>query len=191
MKFEAVVIGVSAGGLEALDKILPKLLDRFPVPVLIVQHLSPDSDDFLSKRFERRCKNNVKEAEDKDTLTPGTIYFAPPNYHLLVEPDKSLALSVDPRVNFSRPSIDVLFETAAEAFLDKLIGVILTGSNEDGANGLAAVKEHGGLTIVQDPQTAVAEQMPMAALKTTKADYVVALHEVAALLNEQVSGSNS
>ncbi len=191
MNFEAVVIGVSAGGLDALDSILPQLPAGFPVSVLIVQHISPDSDNFLSKRFERRCSNRVKEAEDKDVILPGTIYFAPPNYHLLVETDKSLALSVDPRVNFSRPSIDVLFETAAEAFLDTLIGVILTGSNEDGAEGLAAVKEHGGLAIVQDPRTAAAEQMPLAALKATRADYIVALNEVAALLNELVSGPNS
>ncbi len=191
MKFEAIVIGVSAGGLAALDKILPLLEADLPVPVIVVQHLSPDSCDFLSKRFALRCHNKVKEAEDKDQLGAGTIYFAPSNYHLMVEPDKSLSLSLAPRVNFSRPSIDVLFETAAEAYLEKLAGVILTGANEDGADGLAKVKEYGGLAVVQDPRTAEAPQMPAAALAKTKVDYVIPLDNMAAFLNELVSGKNS
>ena len=191
MNIGAVVIGVSAGGLAALDQILPCLRPDFAVPVVVVQHLAPDSDDFLPKRFQSRCANPVKEVEDKDVLEPGTIYFAPPNYHVLVERNKTLALSVDPRVHFSRPSIDVLFETAAEAYLDKLIGIILTGANEDGANGLAAVKEYGGTTIVQDPETAEVAIMPKAALEKTKVDYVIPLNEIAALVNALVSGKNS
>jgi two-component system chemotaxis response regulator CheB len=124
----------------------------------------------------------IQEAKDKTTIRPGVIYVAPPNYHLLVEDDRTLALSIDPRVNFSRPAIDVLFESAVDVYAHHIIGVILTGGNHDGAHGLRRIKEAGGLTIVQDPKTAKAGMMPAAALAATAVDYVLPLPEIGALL---------
>lgn len=186
--YDAVVIGVSAGGLAALEKILPKLDKSIPVPVLIVQHVSPGSDNYMPKHFDSRSKVTVKEAEDKEVPVHGTVYFAPPNYHLLVEFERTLALSVEERVNFSRPSVDVLFETAAEAYRDKLIGVVLTGANSDGANGLARIKRLGGLTIVQSPETAEADAMPLAALEAVEADHVLPLGEIGYFINSLLMG---
>ena len=134
--FEAMVIGVSAGGLAALGKILPELSEDFPLAVLIVQHMRRDADGFLWRHLDTLSRLTVKEAEDKEAIQPKTVYIAPPDYHLLVEPDRTLSLSADERVNFSRPSIDVLFETAAEVYQQRLIGVILTGANNDGTRGL-------------------------------------------------------
>jgi len=183
-KYEAVVIGVSAGGLAALDRILPLLHKNFCVPILIVQHIGADSDSYLPNHFDVRCSIRVKEAEDKEHIQRGNIYFAPPNYHLMVEHDRCIALSIDEKVNYSRPSIDVLFETAAIVYRQKLIGVVLTGANHDGARGLARIKQYGGLTIVQDPDSAEVDTMPKAAIKATEVDQILPLKEIAALLNE-------
>lgn len=142
--YDAVVIGVSAGGFKALEQILPRLDGEIPVPLLVVQHVSPDSDNYMPRHFASRCVVKVKEAEDKEKPARGTVYFAPPNYHLMVEFDRTLALSADEKVNFSRPSVDVLFETAADAYGEKLVGIVLTGANADGAAGLAKIKKMGG-----------------------------------------------
>nr|WP_321469045.1 chemotaxis protein CheB [uncultured Desulfobulbus sp.] len=182
--YEAVVIGVSAGGLAALDRILPRLHSPFSVPILIVQHIGADSDSYLPTHFDIRCAMTVKEAEDKERIQGGKIYFAPPNYHLMVEQDRSIALSIDEKVNYSRPSIDVLFETAAITYRQNLIGVVLTGANNDGARGLARIKRYGGLTIVQDPDSAEVDTMPKAALEATDVDRVLPLEEIAVLLNK-------
>lgn len=189
-RYDAVVIGVSAGGLAALEKILPKLDETLPVPVLIVQHISPGSDNYMPLHFDRRCRVAVKEAEDKEEPQPGTVYFAPPNYHLLVELERSLALSTEERVNYSRPSIDVLFETAAEAFRERLIGIILTGANNDGARGLAKIKRFGGLTVVQSPETAEADAMPLAALEAVEADHVIPLSDIGYFINSLLTGED-
>jgi two-component system chemotaxis response regulator CheB len=181
--FRAVVVGVSSGGLEALKILVPGLRANFPLPVLVVQHLAPHSDAYLSTCLDELSALTVKEAEDKEPLVPGTVYVAPPNYHLLVEPGGSLTLSVDPKVNFSRPSVDVLFETASDAFGPDLIGIVLTGANNDGARGLARIKSRGGLAIVQSPETAQAQAMPLAALEATTVDHVLALHDIAPFLN--------
>jgi len=180
--FEAVVIGVSAGGLAALESILPALDESFSMPVLVVQHLSPNSESYLPLHLDVRCTLHAKEAEDKEPLEPGTIYIAPPNYHLMVEEGKTIALSAEERVHFSRPSVDVLFETAAEVFCDRLIGVILTGANSDGADGLAKIKQFGGLAIVQAPETAVADAMPNAAIKAVDVDHVLPLDGIGPFL---------
>lgn len=182
-QFEAVVIGVSAGGLSALEAVLPALDDSFLMPVLVVQHLSPDSESYLPLHLDVRCALHVKEAEDKELLRPGTVYIAPPNYHLMVEADKTLALSAEERVNFSRPSIDVLFKTAAEVFCDRLVGVILTGANSDGSAGLVKIKQFGGLVVVQAPETAVADTMPTAAIKAVDVDHVLPLGQIGLYLN--------
>lgn len=181
--YRAVVIGVSAGGLAALDKILPALDRTFSLPVLVVQHVSPTSENYLPIHFSQRCLLEVKEAEDKEQIEGGVIYFAPPNYHLLVEHNQAIALSTEERVNFSRPSIDVLFETAADAYLDELVGVVLTGANSDGAAGIARIKQFGGLAVVQSPETAEAEAMPRAAIEAADVDYILPLNEIGCFLN--------
>lgn len=181
--YEAVVIGVSAGGLSALDKILPRLDKHIPVPVFVVQHLSPDSDNYLPRHFNARSLVTIKEGEDKEMAVPGTVYFAPPNYHLMLEFERTMSLSIDARVNFSRPSVDVLFETAAETYGDKLIGIILTGANSDGSMGLKKIQLFGGLTIVQSPETAKADAMPKAAIKAVAVDYVLPLDEIGDFIN--------
>jgi two-component system, chemotaxis family, protein-glutamate methylesterase/glutaminase len=182
MKYKAVVIGVSAGGMSALGRILPRLPKDFPMPVIIVQHLSPHSDNFMISHFDRLCQIKVKEADEKETIMPGTAYFAPPNYHLLIETDFTFALSVEERVNFSRPSIDVLFESARDAWCSHLVGIILTGASSDGSKGLKKIKDCGGLTIVQDPQEAEVSVMPESAIKLTKVDKVLKIDDIAAFL---------
>ena len=151
---EAVVIGASAGALEALSNLLPALPADYRLPILIVVHLPPDKTSLLAELLRARCAIRVREAEDKEPIEPGVAYFAPPDYHLLVEQDKRLSLSDDEPVLFSRPSIDVLFESAADAYGGGLIGVVLTGANSDGANGLRAVVEAGGVAVVQKPGSA-------------------------------------
>lgn len=160
----AVVIGASAGAVQALLKILPALPADYPAPVLVAVHVPPDRDNVLVPLLQSRCRVRVKEAEDKEPVAAGVVYFAPSDYHLLVERDGSLALSSDELVNYSRPSIDVLFESAADAYGAGLTGIILTGANSDGAAGLQAVATTGGETIVEDPRHAYAPTMPEAAL---------------------------
>lgn len=188
MAFSAMVMGVSAGGVAALQMILPHLATDLPVPVMIVQHMRSDGDDFLARHLNRSCPIPVKEAEDKEIPEAGVVYLAPADYHLLVEPDRSFALSVGDRVHFSRPSVDVLFETAAEVYLDGLIGVILTGANADGAHGLGLIKQMGGVTVVQDPDTAKAREMPQAALETVAVDFVIPLETMGKFLNDLATG---
>lgn len=182
MKHSAVVIGVSAGGMNALGQILPVLPEDFPVPLIIVQHVSPQSDNYMIRHFDKLSKIRVKEADEKEDIKPGTAYFAPPNYHLLVEEDFTFSLSTEDRVNFSRPSVDVLFESAVDAYCGKLIGIILTGANNDGSKGLKKIKDCGGLTIVQNPEDAEVSAMPEAALHLIKADHVLKVSEMASFL---------
>ncbi|UGS37611.1 chemotaxis protein CheB [Capillimicrobium parvum] len=158
---DLVVIGASWGGLRALRAVLAPLTPDFPAPILIVQHRS-DEESALAELLARTCALTVREAEDKDRLQAGTVLLAPHGYHLLVEGDEAI-LSVDDPVRFSRPSIDVLLESAAEHG-DRAVGVVLTGANADGAAGLAAIRRRGGIAIVQDPQSAERPQMPRAAL---------------------------
>ncbi|MDJ0624547.1 MAG: chemotaxis protein CheB [Desulfocapsaceae bacterium] len=181
-KYQAVVIGVSAGGIAALEKILPVLPEDFGLALLVVQHISADGGNYLVEHFSASCALEVVEAADKERIQQGTVYFAPPNYHLLVERAKTTALTVDAKVNYARPSADVLFETAAEAYCDALIGIVLTGANNDGAAGLARIKQLGGLTIVQSPKSAEATVMPMAALKALTVDHVLDLEEIGPFL---------
>jgi two-component system chemotaxis response regulator CheB len=182
MRYAAVVIGVSAGGIEALKILLPALPASFPLPIAIVQHRDPHADGFLAGYLDRMSSITVSEAEDKEPFCAGHAYLAPAGYHLHVESDRSLSLSVDPRVNYSCPSIDVLFESAADVFAASLIGIVLTGGNADGAQGLKAIKACGGLAVVQDPRTASATAMPRAALEATPVDHVVDLARIAPLL---------
>jgi two-component system chemotaxis response regulator CheB len=181
---EAVVIGASAGALEVLSNLLPALPSDYRLPILIVVHLPPDKTSLLAELLRVRCAIRVREAEDKEPIEPGVVYFAPPDYHLLVEEDKRLSLSDDEPVLFSRPSIDVLFESAADAYGGGLIGVVLTGANSDGANGLKAVVEAGGVAVVQSPGSAYAVAMPEAAIAACPAARVLPVNEIAAYLRE-------
>src|SRR5208337_4069449 len=180
---KAVVIGVSAGGLEVLTMLLPLIPAGFPLPVIVVQHLHPLQDRSFLEILGRSCALVVREAEEKEKALPGVVYFAPPNYHLLIESDATFYLSIDEKVNYSRPSIDVLFETAAEVFGPGLIGIILTGAGKDGAVGLRRTKEKGGTTIVQDPATAQFPIMPRAAMEETEVDHVMNIEEIARFLS--------
>lgn len=186
--YQAITIGVSAGGFKALSVVLPQLARTLPLPVLVVQHLSPVADTYLVDHLRHRCAVQVKLAEDKEPVEAGVVYLAPPDYHLLVEADYSLALSLENRVNYSRPSIDVLFASAAEVYMEKLIGVVMTGANADGARGLARIKECGGLTVVQAPETAEADTMPLAALEAVAVDYIVTLERLGRFLNMLAMG---
>ena len=181
---EAIVIGASAGALEALSSLLPGLPADYRLPILVVVHLPPDKTSLLAELLRVRCAIRVREAEDKEPIEPGVAYFAPPDYHLLVEQDKRLSLSDDEPVLFSRPSIDVLFESAADAYGDGLIGVVLTGANSDGANGLKAVVEAGGVAVVQSPGSAYAVVMPEAAIAACPEARVLPVNEIAAYLRE-------
>ena len=181
---EAVVIGASAGALEALSAILPKLPASFPLPVMVVVHIPADRSSVLADLFRAKCRLPVQEAEDKEPIVPGAIYFAPPDYHLLVESNKCVALSSDEPELFSRPSIDVLFETAADAYGAGLIAIILTGANHDGAKGLRAVIDAGGAALVQDPEGAFASAMPEAAIRLCPESRVLSLEQIATYLQE-------
>lgn len=182
MRHEAIVIGASVGGWEALKTLLSALPASFPSPIAIVQHIGERSESFMAELLNQVSRIAVKEAEDKESLSSGTAYLAPPGYHLLIEPDRSFSLSVDERVNHARPSIDVLFESAAEVFGGTLIGIILTGANADGARGLKTIKEYGGLAIVQNPEEAENPTMPKAALTATEVDYIVSLQQLTTIL---------
>ena len=181
---EAVVIGTSAGALEALSVVLPALPSDYALPVIVVVHVPPDKKSVLVELFRAKCRIEVCEAEDKEPIKGGTIYFAPPDYHLLVEKNKCLSLSSDEPVLFSRPSIDVLFESAADAYGPALVGVILSGANRDGANGSKAIAGTGGVVVVQSPEEAFSSAMPEAALAACPDARVLPLDEIAAFLRE-------
>ena len=179
---EAVVIGASAGALEALSVILPGLPADYPLAVLVVVHVPPDKKSILAELFQAKCRVQVREAEDKEPIAAGTVYFAPPDYHLLVETDKNLSLSSDEPVLYSRPSLDVLFESAADAYGPALVAIVLTGANEDGAQGGRAVGEAGGKVIVQRPQGAYASAMPESAIAQWPDAEILSLEEIASYL---------
>lgn len=180
---KAVAIGASAGAVQALQVILPRLSVGYPLPVLVVVHVPPDRSNVLLPLFQAKCRIAVKEAEDKEPMVGGVIYFAPSDYHLLVEADSALALSDDEPVNYSRPSIDVLLQSAADAYGPALVGVILTGANNDGAAGLKAVTDAGGVAIVEDPAQAYASAMPDAALNAASTARVMSLDAIASYLS--------
>lgn len=181
-RIDAVVIGTSAGGVEALSRLLPALPRGAPVAVFVVLHLPRERPSLLVDIFAPKCDMAVREAADKEPVEAGTIYFAPPDYHLLIDAGPQLALSSDELVNFSRPAIDVLFESAADEYGERLLGIVLTGGNQDGAAGLQAIRAAGGMSIVQQPDTAQVPYMPELALQQGEVDYVLTLEQIAALL---------
>jgi two-component system chemotaxis response regulator CheB len=177
-RIEAIVIGGSAGAMKALTTLLPYLPGNCQLPVIIVLHLHPLQDRYFLEHYRNLSALPIKEADEKENIRAGYIYFAPPNYHLLVENDKTFSLSVDEKVNYSRPSIDVLFESAADVYGPHLAGILLTGANNDGAAGLQHIKEKGGTVIVQDPHSAESPYMPSAALQIVKPDLVLELDAI-------------
>lgn len=162
---ELIVIGCSAGGIDALKSILSSLSENFRPAVVIVQHISVDAPQALAEFFQFISHIKIKEAEDKETILPNKVYFAPSGYHLLISNSKTFQLSVEEPVNYSRPSIDILFETAADAYHEDVLGIILTGANDDGAKGLLKIKNLGGRTLIQQPSDAEFSAMPEGALK--------------------------
>lgn len=162
---QAIAIGASAGAVEALMTLLGALPAGFPLPVIIVVHIPPDKESMLPRLLDDRCRIDVVEAGDKEPIKPATVYVAPPDYHLLVEKNGLLSLSSDEPIRYSRPSIDVLFETAADCYGESLLGIVLTGGNSDGSLGLRAIIDAGGAGIVQSPSDAYSPIMPKAALK--------------------------
>jgi two-component system chemotaxis response regulator CheB len=185
---EALVVGGSAGSVEALTTILPALQPNCGIAVFVVMHLPRERPSLLANIFAPKCRLRVVEAQDKEPIEPGTIYFAPPDYHLLIDQGPQLALDAGELVNFSRPSIDVLFESAADAYAERLMGIVLSGANSDGAAGLNAVHRAGGLTLVQSPKTAVARTMPEAALFAAPAAASLAPDRICALLSRILTG---
>jgi two-component system, chemotaxis family, protein-glutamate methylesterase/glutaminase len=182
MPYRLVVIGASLGGMEALKVVLGGLPPNFPMAVAVAQHRGTDHVGDLADLLARYCVLPVVEVEDKDPVAPGCVHLAPAGYHLLAEPGR-FALSVDAPLRYARPSIDILFESAAESYGADVIGVVLTGSGDDGAAGLAAVKRRGGLALVQDPTSAEARAMPDSALRATTPDRVLPLRKIGAYLS--------
>ncbi|MEI9948585.1 MAG: chemotaxis protein CheB [Pseudomonadota bacterium] len=185
-RYDLVVMGTSTGGLHALTRLLSGLPASFPLPIAIVQHRSRDSDERLSLLLRGASRLPVYEAEDKQPLRSPGVYLSPPDYHLLIEPD-SLALSTEEPVAYSRPSIDVLFESAAYSRGSGVIGVLLTGANQDGTRGLQRIKERGGYVIVQNPDSAESAFMPKHAVRNLLPDRVLNLDQIAAELNTRAS----
>lgn len=182
MKYAAAVLGVSLGGMNALKQLIPSLPLHFSMPIVIVQHIGAHSSGNWITVLNDQSKLIVKEADEKEKIRKGSVYIAPPNYHLMIERNRTFSLSIDEKVNFARPSIDVLFETAADAYKESLIGIVLTGANADGAKGLKEIKKKGGMTIVQDPLTAEAYSMPAAAISASKVDHILPLEKIKDLL---------
>ena len=183
-RLRAVVIGVSAGGTEALPPLFTRLSKEFPLSIVVVQHLHHTQDGSFTERLNDRYDITVKEADEKEPIREGCVYFAPANYHLLIERDETFSLSIDEKVNYSRPSIDVTFESAAGVWSSRLIGIVLTGASSDGARGLCQIKERGGLTLAQDPETAAYPFMPQAAIDTGRVDRVLTLAEIGDFLKD-------
>ncbi|WP_028866205.1 chemotaxis protein CheB [Psychromonas aquimarina] len=180
--YQAVVIGASMGGMQALRTLLAQLPNNFPLPVMVVQHQMRGSDDFLAEYLNRYCAVEVKEACSNEPVLSAHVYIAPAGYHLLVEEEKTLSLSVDLPVNYSIPSIDVLFESAADVYGEYLVGIVLTGASVDGSQGLKKIKAYGGLAVVQDPVSAEAPEMPAAAVNAAEVDHILPLEEIGVFL---------
>jgi two-component system chemotaxis response regulator CheB len=180
--FDAIVIGTSAGGLHVMTRILKPLPADFPLPIIVVQHRAKDERNLLEEVLQQKCQVRIKQADEKESIEDGVVYFAPPDYHLLIENDRTFSLSFDAAVNFSRPSIDVLFETAADVFKERLLGIILTGANNDGAAGIRKISMRGGITIAQSPETADYADMPKAAINTGYVRHIMSPDEISQYL---------
>lgn len=183
-EFDIVVLGASAGGLSAIENILLALDEDIKVPIVIVQHLSEDSGDAIFNLLKKYSPIEFVEPLDKCKIIDKHIYIAPAGYHLSIEEDKTFSLTQDPKVNYCRPAIDVLFETAAEVYFERTLGVLLTGANSDGTQGFRLIKKFKGTTIAQDPEEAQIRVMPESAIKAGYVDYVLNLNKIGIMLNK-------
>ena len=181
-KIEAIVIGTSAGGIKALLSLLGELPAPVPLPIIIVVHMPETRETRLAEVFQHHMAATVVIAADKDRIRPGQVYFAGPGYHLSIERDRSFSVSCEEPVHYSRPSIDVLMASAADAYGDSLTGILLTGASQDGAEGMLRIHEAGGLTVVQDPAEAEIAVMPKSALELFNPDFVLSLQEIQKLI---------
>ena len=183
-KYKAIVMGGSAGSMEVLLTIFSGMPPDLKVPVIIVCHLHPLDNGGLVEFFKLQSHLAIKEANDKEAIRPGYIYFPPANYHLLMEQDETFSLSIDPKINYARPSIDVLFESAAFVYGEELAGILLTGSNHDGAKGISSIKKMGGHTIAQNPDSAESSVMPQAAIDTGDVDDILSVRQIMDFIKE-------
>lgn len=188
--FKAVVIGCSAGGLGALKKILDGLPETYPVPIIVIQHRSSDQTELLEEVLRYKCRIAIRQANEKEKLRSGFVYIAPPAYHLLIESDETFSLTSDMRVRHSMPSIDVTFESAAEVFGPKIVGIIMTGASNDGSDGIKAIKKSGGITIAQDPGEAQFPFMPQSAISTRHVDFILSTDAIGKFLKNLYLPSN-
>jgi two-component system, chemotaxis family, protein-glutamate methylesterase/glutaminase len=186
---DLLAIGASSGGIEAFQRLLPSFAPEVPFAVVLVVHRPAHGPGGLQRCLSSPCPLPLTEVEDKEPVSRAHAYLAPGGYHTLIEREGTFALSVDDPVHYSRPAIDVLFESAARAYGERTVGILLTGANADGAAGLAAIEAVGGLAIVQDPSTAAASEMPTAGLRTCRAPIVLTLDEIARALRMQVEGA--
>jgi two-component system chemotaxis response regulator CheB len=180
--YEAIVIGGSWGGMNAAVEILKCLPANFPLPIILVLHRMRGVNSELPALIRKKTYMQVKEADEKEVMQRSTVYVAPADYHLLIEWDKTFSLDVSEAILFSRPSIDVTFESASQVFGDRLVGIVLSGASKDGSQGLYAIAQAGGLTIVQDPSQAEADTMPQSAREVVKQARVLKLQEIASFL---------
>ncbi len=187
---EAIVIGASAEAIASLSQLLPPLGPDYPLPILVTMHVPPDQPNGVPALLQTKSRVAVKEAEDKEPILPGTVYFAPPDYHLLVEADGHLSLSSEEPVNFSRPSIDVLFESAAETYGPALLALVLSGANHDGARGACAVSKAGGTVLVQTPDSAMARTMLESTLAACPEARAMSLSDINNLLAARRPGES-
>lgn len=190
-RFDLVVVGVSAGGVDLLTALLPALPADFPVPIAVVLHSGPGTTNGLASMLDHAGAISVTEAEDKRPLRPGRVYLAPGGYHLLVERERTCSLSIDPPVRFARPSVDVLFDSAAVAFGERVLAVVLSGASDDGASGARRIKAAGGTVIVQDPATAAAADMPRSAIERAAPDHIFKPAELPGLLRRLCAGGSA
>lgn len=182
--YQLIVIGISAGGINFMSKLLSELTSDFTIPIVVIQHIADSSKGTWVKMLNEQHPLTIKEADEKEKITENTIYFAPANYHLLIEQNKTFTLTLEDKVNYARPSIDVTFETAADCFQENLIGIIGTGANSDGAKGLRKIKYTGGHTIVEDPSLAETPSMPEAAIRTAQPDLVLSNEAITKYMNQ-------
>jgi two-component system chemotaxis response regulator CheB len=181
-KKEIIVIGGSAGSFDVLMNIIPLLPEVFPLPIVIIVHRKTSEESILTALFQRQCKMKVTEADEKMKIEKGIIYIAPAGYHLLVEKDHTFSLDYSEKVNNSRPNIDVTIESIVDVYRDKVIGILLSGANNDGAKGMELLKDSGGFVVIQSPETALFPKMPKAAEKIMKPDTVLSPGEIASFL---------
>jgi two-component system chemotaxis response regulator CheB len=182
-KCDALIIGGSAGSLEVLLKVLPLLNPNLSFPIVIVIHRKHGTDSLLPELLSGRTKLTVKEIDEKEPVAAGNIYIAPSDYHTLIEQEQTFSLDYSEKINYSRPAIDATFQTAAEVYKEKLVCLLLSGSNADGVNGLKSVKMWGGTTVIQDPATAQVSYMPEQAAIHAKIDYILRIEDMAEFIN--------